>query len=67
MPPLFVMVTYLTIGMVAYQPTAERLSQHFLGANGDYTLAAWFFGWLPHALAHGQNPLLSNAIFALPP
>ena len=64
LPPLFVMVTYLTIGMVAYQPTAERLSQHFLGANGDYTLAAWFFGWLPHALAHGQNPFLSNAIFA---
>lgn len=32
--------------------------------NGDEAQMAWFLSWTPHALLHGQNPLLTYAINA---
>jgi hypothetical protein len=32
------------------------------GGRGDEVLETWFLGWVPWAIAHGQNPLITNMI-----
>jgi len=32
--------------------------------GGDVAEQVWFLGWLPHALAHGLNPFVSQYLFA---
>jgi len=61
---VFVIVVYLSIGIVAFWPVYPGISQHLFGVEGDYTQSVWFLGWVPHALAHGLNPFFSNAMFA---
>jgi len=35
----------------------------WMGAGGDPPLFMWYLAWVPHALAHGQSPLLSDWVF----
>jgi hypothetical protein len=55
--------TYLLLGVIAYWPVLPGISGRLSSLDGDLTLTAWFFGWVPHALAHGLNPFFSNAMF----
>ncbi len=64
LPPVAVIVAYLALGFVAYWPVLPGISRRLYGRTGDYTLSAWFIGWVPHALAHGLNPFYTHAIFA---
>ena len=63
LPSLVVILTYLLIGVTAYWPVLPwDLAQRLFGNYGDYAQSVWFFGWVPHALAHGLNPFFSNAM-----
>ena len=39
-------------------------TSRIVGAGGDAYSVIWLLAWVPHALAHGTNPLLSQAAFA---
>jgi len=51
-------------------PIYDRTSQcggptHSISCNcGDPSQQVWWFEWLPWALTHGHNPMLTNAIWA---
>ena len=55
---------YLVIGLAAFWPLLPWTSDRLFGDTSDSVLAMWFLAWVPHALAHGLNPLFSDAIFA---
>ncbi len=57
-----VVIGYFLIGTIAFWPVFP-ISGRPLGAGGDFALALWLLAWVPHALAHGLNPLFSNAMY----
>lgn len=59
-----VVLGYLAIGFAAFWPVLPWTSDRLFGtpSDPDSVLAMWFLGWVPHALAHGLNPLFSDAI-----
>jgi len=59
-----VVLIYLALGLVAFWPVLPWTSERLFGVASDSVLAMWFLAWVPHALAHGLNPLFSNAILA---
>ena len=44
-------------------PGREGATTHTLCGCGDPALFLWFFQWPATALAHGQNPFFSTALF----
>jgi hypothetical protein len=50
----------LAIGLFAVALTAPQT--RVIGADADPGVISWYLGWLPFALAHGMNPLLSTYI-----
>ena len=55
---------YLALGFVLWvHAWAEGASTHTLCGCGDPALFLWFFQWPATALAHGQNPFFSTALF----
>lgn len=38
--------------------------RYLLGTGGDPQIFVWAFAWWPHAIATGQNPIISHAIYA---
>ncbi len=59
-----VIIAYVLLGVVAFWPIHPWTSDRLVGTGADSVLAMWFLAWVPHALAHGLNPLFSNAILA---
>jgi len=59
-----VIVAYVLLGVAAFWPVLPWTSDRLVGGGGDSILATWFLAWVPHSLAHGMNPLFSNAILA---
>ena len=57
-----VVVGYLVIGLAAFWPVLPWTSDRLFGTGADSVLAMWFLAWVPHALAHGLNPLFSDTI-----
>jgi hypothetical protein len=56
--------SYLALGFVLWvHAWAEGASTHTLCGCGDPALFLWFFQWPATALAHGQNPFFSTALF----
>ena len=53
---------YFVIGLAAFWPVLPWTSDRLFGTSADSVLATWFLAWVPHALAHGLNPLFSDAI-----
>jgi Bacterial Ig domain len=64
LPSTVVVGSYLLLGLVAFWPAFKGFSQQYFATQPDYDLALWYLAWMPHALGHGLNPFLSNAIFA---
>jgi hypothetical protein len=55
---------YLLVGFVLWvHAWADGASTHTLCGCGDPALFLWFFQWPATALAHGQNPFYSTALF----
>ena len=55
---------YLLLGFVLWvHAWADGASTHTLCGCGDPALFLWFFQWPATALAHGQNPFYSTALF----
>ncbi len=57
-------LVYLALGVVLWvHAWAEGASTHTLCGCGDPALFLWFFQWPATALAHGENPFYSTALF----
>jgi hypothetical protein len=57
-------LVYLALGFVLWvHAWADGASTHTLCGCGDPALFLWFFQWPATALAHGQNPFFSTALF----
>ena len=57
-------VVYLALGFVLWvHAWAQGATTHTLCGCGDPALFLWFFQWPATALAHGQNPFFSTALF----
>ncbi len=57
-------ILYLALGFVLWvHAWAEGAATHTLCGCGDPALFLWFFQWPATALAHGQNPFFSTALF----
>jgi hypothetical protein len=55
---------YVVVGFVLWvHAWADGASTHTLCGCGDPALFLWFFQWPATALAHGQNPFFSTALF----
>jgi len=55
---------YLAVGFVLWvHAWVEGASTHTLCGCGDPALFLWFFQWPATALAHGENPFYSTALF----
>ena len=55
---------YLVVGFVLWvHAWVEGASTHTLCGCGDPALFLWFFQWPATALAHGENPFYSTALF----
>jgi hypothetical protein len=55
---------YLAVGFVLWvHAWTEGATTHTLCGCGDPALFLWFFQWPATALAHGQNPFFSSALF----
>ena len=57
---LFAGVSFLLFGLrLVIEPGAQ-----YAGPADDSQIFIWSLAWWPHALLHGQNPFLTNAIWA---
>ena len=57
-------LAYLLLGFVLWvHAWADGATTHTLCGCGDPALFLWFFQWPATALAHGQNPFYSTALF----
>ena len=57
-------LVYLALGFVLWvHAWSEGASTHTLCGCGDPALFLWFFQWPATALAHGQDPFFSTALF----
>ena len=57
-------LVYLALGFVLWiRAWSEGATTHTLCGCGDPALFLWFFQWPATALAHGQNPFFSTALF----
>jgi hypothetical protein len=57
-----VIVGYVVLAVAAFWDALPGISGHALGAEGDFVEFIWFVGWVPHALAHGADPLWTNSL-----
>ncbi len=60
---LAVLAAYVLLAVIAFWRLFPAMSQQIYGLGADSILGMWFLAWVPHALAHGQNPLFSGSIF----
>ena len=57
-------LAYLAVGFVLWAHAwADGVTTHTLCGCGDPALFLWFFQWPATALAHGENPFYSSALF----
>ncbi len=55
---------YLALGFLLWvHAWTQGATTHTLCGCGDPALFLWFFQWPATALAHGQNPFFSTALF----
>jgi hypothetical protein len=62
-PPawLWVLLFFLAITTLFLLPWIT-VPDGWTGGHGDEVLETWFLGWVPWAIAHGQNPLITTMI-----
>lgn len=58
-----VVAGYVAIALVAFWPVLPWSANRLFGDSADPNTMVWFLSWVAHAVAHGQNPFLTQAIF----
>lgn len=58
---LWVLAFFLAITTLFLLPWIT-VADGWSGGHGDEVLETWFLGWVPWAIAHGQDPLVTHAI-----
>ena len=53
----------LSLGMFALPVAAHPLHTIIAADEIDSSQFMWFYGWWPHALLHGWNPLITHEVF----
>src|SRR4030081_3910038 len=59
-PSLLALGSYLALSVVLFASALRHPFHLQVGNATDGLLAMWFLKWLPFAISHGQNPLLTN-------
>jgi hypothetical protein len=54
----------LAFAYLGLRPLVESGHQYVGGGGGDPQIFIWSFAWWPHAIAHGENPFVTHAIWA---
>jgi hypothetical protein len=63
--PVFALLTYTGIAFLYFGlRVVLRGDGAYVGHGVDPQIFIWSFGWWPHALLHGENPLVTHAIWA---
>jgi hypothetical protein len=57
---LVVVLTYFALAAVPYWSYWHTGGTMMAGKGGDPATDAWFLAWVPYALAHGHNPLVTD-------
>ena len=58
--PAFFLAIYALLAVALFSPAWFSANPGWIGAEDDPELFIWYLRWLPAALSHGHNPLLSN-------
>ena len=62
---LTVFLAYLLLSFVYYGvPLLVERGSQYVGVGADPSIFIWSFAWWPHAIAHGQNPFYTHAVWA---
>ncbi|HUY72236.1 MAG TPA: hypothetical protein VMV08_08325 [Gaiellaceae bacterium] len=56
----YCLVSFLYFGV----PVATHPGRVVVGSDNDPKLFIWMFAWWPHAIAHGENPIITHALWA---
>ncbi|MGH9182014.1 MAG: hypothetical protein ACRDY5_09910, partial [Acidimicrobiales bacterium] len=54
------LVAYLVLAVVLFSATWVSAQGRWIGDGGDPPLFMWFLRWVPYALSHGVNPLVTS-------
>src|SRR5438132_7483696 len=57
---LYLAVSFLYLGL----PIAAHPGRSLIGRGVDPEIFVWSLAWWPHAILHGQNPIVTHAIWA---
>ena len=57
---LIPLLIYFAITVVVFSSIFTAPPHSYIGVGADPIGSMWFLGWIPYALTHGQNPLLTN-------
>jgi hypothetical protein len=59
------LAAYLAISFLYFGvPVAAHPGRELLGTGPDPEIFIWSLAWWPHAILHGQNPIVTHAIWA---
>ncbi len=62
---LFAFAAYVALAALFFARGLDgRFSTSYIGKGVDPPQSMWLMAWWPHAMAHGLNPLFSDAIWA---
>ena len=59
-----VLASYLLLVVIYFAGAWAHPAHRVVGSPGDPSLFIWYLGWVPWAIAHGHNPLLSTWVNA---
>ena len=59
-PAVVIILAYAGLAVVPYWHFWSAGGTRLAGKGGDLALDTWFLDWTGYALAHGQNPLVTN-------
>ena len=61
---LLPLAAYTALSLLLFGTPLLAGGSRYVGTNDDPQIFIWGFGWMAHALAHGHNPLLTDAMWA---
>jgi hypothetical protein len=58
------LAAYLAISLLYFGiPVAAHPGRDWIGFGADPQIFVWSLGWWPHAILHGQNPILAHSVW----
>jgi hypothetical protein len=59
-PDVITVLAYFSLSVVPYWDSWMAGGARIAGKGGDVADETWFLGWVPYALLHAHNPLVTN-------